>query len=505
MKKTDSITQNKKTKQTEENARVELYISDLWRGLIKFWWICLILAVVFSAVVFAEGYMNFKPQYRVSATFTVQTQDVNANGDAVSSYSFYYNRTTAAQLSETFPFILESNLLQETICEDLGVKRMPATISASSVTDTNMFTMTAVGSDAQLTYDTLVSAIENYPVVAEYVVGSTKLNMINEPVVPESPANKRDYIEKSFFAAIFGVLLGAVWIVVYAIFRNTIRTKQDIREKLNRRCLGVVPSVVFKKHNKEIDRSLLLTNPQVGESFLESIRALRNTVVQATEGKYKVITVSSAAPDEGKTTVTCNLASSLSKIDKRVLLVEGDLRNPSVRNLIEKCECRLIDENDELRIEKIESLGIDLLTFKHGEKEMWKVVNATYLKEMFDKFSEHYDYVIVDSPPCGLTSDPEVIAQACDAAILVIRQDNVRITRIQYALECLISTDVKVIGCVLNSALSGWNGYGDGYGFRYGRYGYGRYGYGRYGYGKYGYGKYGYGYGKTKKHGRNER
>lgn len=500
MKNTDSTKQNKKIKQTEENVRVELYISDLWRGLVKFWWVCLVLAVVFSAVVFVEGYMNFRPQYRVSATFTVQTQDVNANGDAVSSYSFYYNRTTAAQLSETFPFILESNLLQETICDDLGVKYMPATISASSVTDTNMFTMTAVGSDAQLTYDTLVSAIENYPVVAEYVVGSTKLNMITEPVVPETPANKRDYVEKSFFAAVFGLLLGAVWIVVYAIFRNTIRTKQDIKEKLNRRCLGVIPSVVFKKHNQEIDRSLLLTNPQVGEGFLESIRALRNTVVQATDGKYKVITVSSAAPDEGKTTVTCNLASSLSKIDKRVLLVEGDLRNPSVRNLIEKCECRLIDENDELKIEKIDSLGIDFLTFKHGEKEMWKIVNATYLKDVFDRFSKHYDYVIIDSPPCGLTSDPEVIAQASDAAILVIRQDNVRITRIQYALECLISADVKIIGCVLNGASSGWNGYGDGYGYRYGRYGYGRYGYG-----KYGYGKYGYGYGNTKRHGRNER
>lgn len=500
-KKLDSMPQNGKTKENEDGARVELYISDLWRGFLKFWWLCLALAVVFAAVVFVEGYLNFKPVYSVSATFTVQTQDVNANGDAVSSYAFYYNRTTAAQLSESFPFILESNLLQQTICEDLGVKRMPATISASSVTDTNMFTMTAVGSDPQDTYDTLISAIENYPAVAEYVIGSTKLNMITEPVLPETPLNKRDYVEKTFFAAAFGLLLGAMWIVVYAIFRNTIRTKHDIKEKLNRRCLGVLPSVVFKKHNKEIDRSLLITNQQVGEGFQESVRALRNLVVQVTEGKYKVITVSSAAPNEGKTTVTCNLASSLSKVDKKVLLVEGDLRNPSVLNLIENCERRLIDENNELRIEKVESLGIDLLTFKATEKELWKVINASYLKETFDKFSKYYDYVIIDSPPCGLTSDPEVIAQASEAAIVVIKQDNVRITRIKYAIDCLLSTDIKIIGCVLNSAASGWSSYGEGYGFRYGRYGYGRYGYGRYGNGKYGYGR----YGAKKKHSRNER
>lgn len=503
MKNNDSKPQGGVTEQNEEGARIELYISDLWRGFLKFWWVCLILAVLVAGLVFCESYLNFKPVYSVSATFTVQTQDVNANGDAVSSYSFYYNRTTAAQLSETFPFILESNLLQETICEDLGVKRMPATISAYSVTDTNMFTMTAVGSDAQATYDTLVSAIKNYPVVAEYVVGSTKLNMISEPVLPKVPTNKGDFVEKTVFGAGFGFLLGIAWIVLYAMFRNTIRTKQDIRSKLNRRCLGVVPTVIFKKHNQDIDRSVLLNNHQVGENFLESIRALRNTVIQRTDGKHKVIMVSSAAPGEGKTTVTCNLASSISKVDKKVLLVEGDLRNPSVLGLIENNERRLIDENDETKLEKVDALGIDLLTFKFVETEMWKVVNANYLKEVFDKLGGYYDYIIVDSPPCGLTSDPAVIAEASDAAILVIRQDSVRITRIQRAIDSLLSSDVKIIGCVLNSVSSGWIGYGESTGYRYGRYG--RYGYGRYGYGKYGYGRNGYGYGNNKKHGRKDK
>lgn len=489
MKNTDSTFKNNQTTQVDDEAKVELYISDLWRGALKFWWLCPLLAVVLGTVVFLESYITFVPAYTVSATFTVQTQDVNANGDAVSSYSFYYNRTTAAQLSETFPFILESNLLQGTICDDLGVKSMPATISASSVRDTNMFTMTAVGRDPQATYDTLISAINNYPVVAEYVVGSTKLNMISEPVVPEEPSNKNNYLDKVVFGAAFGVLLGLAWIVIYAIFRNTIRTKQDIREKLNRRCLGVLPSVIFKKHNQVIDRSLLLNNPQVGEGFLESVRALRNSVIQVTEDKHKIIMVSSAAPGEGKTTVTCNLASAISKVDKKVLLVEGDLRNPSVLNLIANNERELIDENEEIKIEKIDSLGIDLLTFKFVESETWKVINASFLKETFEKFKNCYDYIIVDSPPCGLTSDPAIIAEISDAAILVIKQDNVRITRIQRSIESLLASDVNVIGCVLNSVSSGWNSYGNS--FRYGRYG-------KYGYGKYGYGKYGYGYGETK-------
>ncbi len=497
MKKTDSKPQNGQMKQNEENERIELYISDLWRGMVKFWWVCVALAAVFAVVMFLKSYISFTPRYTVSATFTVQTQDVNANGNAVSSYSFYYNRTTAAQLSDTFPFILESNLLQETICEDLGVSSMPASISATSVTDTNMFTMTAVGSDAKATYDTLISAIKNYPEVAEYVIGSTQLTMISEPVFPEEPSNTRAFLGKAIFGAGFGALLGIAWIILYAVFRNTVRTKQDIREKLNRKCLGVIPNVTFKKHNREIDRSLLPTNTQIGEGFLESVRAMRNSVIQASDGKHKVIMVSSTAPGEGKTTVACNLASSLSKVDKRVLLVEGDLRNPSVLKLIEHCERKALDENEEIKIEAVYALGIDLLTFKAGAKEVWKVINASYLKEIFAKFSKNYDYIIIDTPPCALTSDPAVIAEAADAAVLVIRQDSIRITRIQYAIESLLSSDIKIIGCVLNGAAAGLSGYGESYGFRYGRYGYGRYGYGRYGYGS-------YGYGDSKKYGGNE-
>jgi len=496
MKNTDSIQRSDQMKQNEENARIELYISDLWRGFVKFWWICLSLSLIFAIAMFSFSYLSFTPRYTASATFTVQTQDVNASGDAVSSYSFYYNRTTAAQLSDTFPFILESNLLQETICEDLGVSKMPATISASTVTETNMFTMKAVGTDAQATYDTLVSAIENYPQVAEYVIGSTKLTMISEPVLPTTPSNSRSYLKRTVFAAGFGFLLGIAWIIVYAVFRNTIRTKQDIREKLKHKCLGVIPNVTFKKHNREVDRSILLTNPQIGEGFLEAIRALRNSVIQSAEGKHKVIMVTSAAPGEGKTTVTCNLASSLSKVEKRVLIVECDLRNPSVVNHISNCERRLVDENESLKIENVDALGVDLLTFKVGEKEIWRVINGAYLKEIFEKFSKCYDFIIVDTPPCALTSDSTIIAEAAETSILVIRQDSIRTTRIQYAIESLLSTDTRLIGCVLNGATDGLSGYGESYGFRRGRYGYG---YGHYGYG------YGYGYGDPKKYGRKEK
>lgn len=466
---------------------IEFYLSDIWRGVRKFWWLCGVLALVFSVLLAAFSFISFTPVYTVSATFTVQTQDISASGTGITSYSYYYNRTTAEQLSDTFPYILESNLLQTAVCEDLGIERMPASISATSVAGTNMFTMKATGTTAQETYDVLISAMENYPSVAEYVIGTSKLTMISEPILPENPSNSRQTMRYILIGAAVGVVLGCIWIFIYAVFRDTVRTKNDIKEKINQNCLGVLPVVSFRRYKSEIDRSILMVNHLVGDAFLENVRKLRNTVVDQAGEETKAIMITSSAPGEGKTTISVNLAISLAKMGKKVMLVDADLYNPSVCKLLEKFEGTVFPSNDpQINLKYIDELDIGVMTFNVSEKNIWKVMQTPYLKKCIDELKTECDYIIVDAPPCALSSDPVTIAGAVDMSVLVIKQDNVRTTRIKYAIDSLLSVDAEILGCVLNKASVGISGYGyyhGGYGYKYTRYGYSKYGYG-YGYDK---------------------
>lgn len=478
-----------KTQNTEQsNEKISLYLSDLWKGLMKFWWVCLVLAALAGGFKFITGRISYVPVYTASATFTVSTENNMNSISGVSAYSFYYDSSTASQLAKTFPYILGSNLLQDAVCEDMEVPAMPAGLSAVAVSGSNMFTMTATGRDPQKTYDTLISAIENYPSVAKYVVGNIKLNMISSPEVPTAPSNSAGYKRSALKWTLYGAALGLMLILLYAFLRNTVRTKKDIKSELNCEALGTVPQVIFKKHKMEFDKSVLLTNSGVGSGFKESFRVLRNTFMHSLGDNDKVVTFTSTAPGEGKTTVITNLALSLAEHDKRVLLIDADLRHPSVAALLgfdpDAVEYDTVTKRFEIAY--LDKYKISFLRILTGDDER-KSLNSHEYKRIFDEVRDNYDIVLVDTPPCGLVSDTVFAAQVSDATVYVIYQDTIRTSKIRSGLNNLVSSDVKILGCVLNGALSGFSGYGHSYGYGYG--------YGYKSYGKYGYG-YGYGYGE---------
>ena len=478
---------NNTTNVDTNNSTVELKVllSDVWRGVIKFGWIAVALAVLLGGLQFYRSFVRFTPIYTVAATFTVQTENKVLSGEnGVSAYSFYYDRNTADQLASVFPNIISSPILLAQVKDDLEVESMPATVTATCIADTNMITLKAVGSDPKLTYDTLLSVIDNYSSVADYIIGRTKLVMISDPVVPETPSNQNAWRSSVLKGALAGFIMGLAWIALYAILRKTIRTKEDIRNILNQNCIGVLPQVVFKKYRRKINTDIILTNPLIGNDFLESLRLLRSSVGRIVGEDKKVIMLTSTAPYEGKSVVTVNLASIFAKNNRKMLVIDFDLRNSGVSSILEKDE-KLYE------IRYIEPLGFDLLSFKDGEKNLQSIIRTPSLKKLFSQLKKKYDLILIDTPPCGIISDASIIAGAADAVIYVIRQDAVMQNSIRSGINAMLETETPFLGCILNGATGGLGGYGNYY--KYGGYNkYYRYGYGysrKYGYGGYGYGR----------------
>lgn len=487
------MSMNDKGLQFNKEDNVSFYFSDFCRGFKKFWWIIVILCVLLCTFNVFRYHKSYTPMYKAEVTFTVSTQDKASSRSGISAYNFYYDASTAAHLSSTFPHILSSNLLQEAVASDLNLPSLPVSLSASSASGSNMFTLSSSGSDPQLTYDALISTMENYPDIAKYVVGNIKFNIITSPVLPTEPYNKPTYSNEVFKGVSYGLIIGLVLLLCYTALRTTIRTKKDIRANLNIKCLGVIPHIIRKNPRKE--KEPLLINSKLADSrFPDSIRAIRSVVKKVLKDDKKVIAVTSTVAEEGKTTVCANMALSFAALGKKVLIVDCDLKKPSVLKTlrVNEDELQYSTVTDKYKIAYLEKHKIYVMTFV-TENNINEIVNSGNLADIFSFVKSDYDLVLVDTPPCSIVSDAMFVAQASDGVLYVILQDTARISKIKGGLDSLMSTDSEILGCILNGAQTSVMGYG--YFKDYNKYGFYK-GYGKYGkYSKYGYsGKSDYGY-----------
>ncbi|MGN0479246.1 MAG: AAA family ATPase [Hominenteromicrobium sp.] len=488
----------------EEKSAIDLSMvfHDFFRGLKKFWWVVVALTVILAGYSYVSAASSYRPMYRCDASFTVTT---SSSGSASSSYQFYYDQSTAAQMATTFPYILDSALLTDMVKQDLGVDYINGSISASSVENSNLFTLSVVSSSPEDALRILESVIDNYPEVSQYVIGDTMLNMIDAPKLPTEPYNTRGGKREAVQGAMRGFLLGMAFLVLYAVTRRTIRKEEEVKEKLNVQCVGIVPKVVFKKRSRKIDETLSIFNGKIGDYFRESIRGIALRLQRQMDEKgEKVLMVTGTTPGEGSSTVAENLAYALAEMGKKVILLDADLRQNGKKNALAGKE-----ETQGLERFLLGECPLSEVLIRDHQAHIWRVgcrngLNtreilsvANNLHSLIEWMKKNVDYVVMDAPDCSHMSDVAIAAENADTVVYVIEQDYAKTYKIMEGIEDVSRYGVTFAGCVLNKTQVGLSGYGYGkYGKYYGKYAYSKYGsYGRYGYSKYGYGKYGYGYG----------
>ena len=505
----------------------------------KFWLISIVMLVLGAAIGWIFYAKTYVVDYSSEATFSITAPDYS--GSTNKSYS--NNSQLAEDLSVSFDYLINNEVFYEVIQKDLGISSIPATITITTVENTNIISIVVNGTDPKMCYKVLNSVIRNYASVTDFVVGDTKLTVLEEPALPKAPNNPYNPFKTILAFAFIGFLIGCIPSILYALFVKTIKSREDVEKYLNTSYLGNLPAIVLdgkgekvyketelkekaqqnkeskkkkepkekKQKKKELEgteKYCSILNKNVGFRYVEAFRSIASRCEREfIKNNARVIVVTSTKSGEGKSTFSMNLAYSLSKNQRKVMLIDGDLRKPSLKEMVgAKTPSYSISSflfgfvRSSQAITNLEGTRVLALTPDKPSDNPVDTINSEKMKNFIREVKQVVDYIIIDAPPCSGLSDAAALAKHGDGVIYVVKEDEVGVNKILDTMQEFSYTKKPILGCVINGSVGKINlayGYGSHYG--YGKYGYGRYGYGyggrRYGYGYGQNGRYGYGYG----------
>lgn len=213
----------------------------------------------------------------------------------------------------------------------------------------------------------------------------------------------------------------------------------------------------------------------------EAFKTLR-TNVEFCGGDVKVIAVTSCTPNEGKSSITMEMAKSFAEAGNRTLLVDADMRKSVLVGRYKTgavrlglSHCLIGRQSPEDVMCKTNMPGLSIIFAGPVPPNPSELLGGDKFFEMLQAFKDSFDYILIDTPPLGSVIDAAVVAKSCDGTILVVENNAVSYRFTQRVKEQLDKAGSRILGVVLNKVEMSSRGYYGHYGKYYGKY-YGRYG-----------------------------
>lgn len=299
------------------------------------------------------------------------------------------------------------------------------------------------------------------------------VRVIDSALVPQSPIKPKK-LTALLMGMVAGIGLGVGLAFLIELLDQSVRTQEDIENKLNLPFLGQIPLSADTKgavYKTLLSKELSLTS--------EAVRNLRTMVdFAAMPQNIKSILVTSTVQDEGKSYVASNLAVAFSQLGEKVLLITGDLRRPSIhKNFGISSERGLsdflakgknVDELDGL-MQDSDVPGVKVLACGPRPPNPSELLNTPRLGALIAWSKSNYDRVIIDCTPMFPIHDTLLWGRHINAAVFVVRYGSTRAPLVSKACQRLQEGGIKILGAVINAAKPGGLTYSS-YGYYYQQY-----------------------------------
>ncbi|MEO5772681.1 MAG: polysaccharide biosynthesis tyrosine autokinase [Sphingomicrobium sp.] len=295
-------------------------------------------------------------------------------------------------------------------------------------------------------------------------VGTNNISVVDSALPAKAPSspNVPFNLAVGFFA---GLLLGIGLALLLEHLRESVITPADFERKLGVPLLGSVPLIQNKDGTGEPEKEA-----QVVEAYFSVLTAIQ---FSTSRGTPPVLFVTSSRPGEGKSTTSWMIAQSLATVGGRVLLIDADLRKPSLHRFLGlplgRGLSEILTNQAELDsvIQQTGQSGLSVMLAGRVPPNPAELLGTAAVPNLLKTLSGMFDHVVIDGPPVLALADAPLLAKSADGTVFVVESASTRSSQARQAIERLRMIRANLIGAVLTKLDSKRVGYGSDYGYHY--------------------------------------
>lgn len=455
----------------ETGAAARLTLAEYLRILQRHWIVVLLSVLLTTSAAALYCYLA-TPQFRTETTLYVAVQTT----DSTTSQDLSQGGTYARQAVLSYVDIITSTIVLDRVAEDLGLdedtETLARSIAASSPTNTVLIDVAVTRADPDEAVAIARSIAENFTIVVEDVLerpAGGGPSPVQVTTVREARPDPDPVSPNWTQAILLGLLLGALLGVAAALLRYTtdtrLRTAQDVQRSTDLPILGeIVDDPPQRGHT-------LVVRSEPRSPRAESFRSLRTNLQFLNVGENRSFVVTSAEPGEGKSNVCCNLALSLADTGASVVLVDADLRRPTIASQmginrtpgLSSVLAGLADLTDVLQ--RWEDTTLDVLPAGRVPPNPSELLSSTRMRDVHTQLTSRYEWVIIDVPPVRVVTDATILSGLAGGTIIVVGTRGARRPELVATIEALSAIANRLSGVVLTGVPAR-----DSHHYRYSRY-----------------------------------
>jgi non-specific protein-tyrosine kinase len=285
--------------------------------------------------------------------------------------------------------------------------------------------------------------------------GANLLTMV-DPATPATEPSSPRVLLNTLLAAALGLMVAFGLAFLIEHLDDTVKSPDDVTAVAELPTLGVIAQI--RNTRNKVDREVLVTLVSPRSPVAESFRTLRtNLEFTSLDTPLRTLVVTSAVPGEGKSTVSANIAVAFAQAGKKVLLVDADMRRPSIHRLFEVPNAfglTTMLRADQTSLESVshrtEEPDLRVMTTGPLPPNPAELLASQRMQGLLKRLSEEVDLIVIDSPPLHAVTDAAVLASETDGVLIVSHAGRTRRGALGQAKEALARVGANVVGVALN-------------------------------------------------------